>query len=86
MRLDIYLPGLKLAIEHQGEQHYRAISIFGGEEAHVLVLQRDALKRRLCKENGIAVIDVRYDAPITKVAIRQRVLRFLVDELRLPTA
>ena len=86
MRLDIYLPGLKLAIEHQGEQHYRAISIFGGEEAHVLVLQRDALKRKLCKENGITVIDVRYDAPITKAAIRQRVLRFLVDERRLPTA
>ena len=31
LRLDIYLPELKLAIEHQGEQHYRPIAAFGGE-------------------------------------------------------
>lgn len=77
MRIDIYLPELKLAIEHQGEQHYRPISMFGGEEAHARVIERDALKRRLCQENGITVIDVRYDAPITKTALRQRLRKFI---------
>ncbi|MCP2938061.1 hypothetical protein NK983_35735, partial [Salmonella enterica subsp. enterica serovar Typhimurium] len=48
MRIDIYLPELKLAIEHQGEQHYRPIAVFGGEDAHLRVLERDALKRKLC--------------------------------------
>ncbi|WP_026600851.1 hypothetical protein [Methylomonas sp. 11b] len=84
MRIDIYLPDLKLAIEHQGEQHYRPLSVFGGEDAHERVLKRDILKRALCKENGIAVIDVRYDEPITKASIRQRVRRFLADEFLPP--
>jgi len=79
MRLDIYLPELNLAIEHQGEQHYRPISLFGGEDAHLRTLERDALKRKLCMENGVIVIDVKYDAVITKAALRQRLRRFLVD-------
>lgn len=27
LRIDIYLPDLKLAFEHQGEQHYRPITV-----------------------------------------------------------
>lgn len=80
MRIDIYLPELKLAIEHQGEQHYRPIAIFGGEEAHLRVLERDALKRKLCMENGVTVIDVKYDAAISKIALRQRLHRFLHEQ------
>lgn len=82
MRIDIYLPELNLAIEHQGKQHYRPIAVFGGEEAHARVLERDILKRRLCLQHGITVIDVRYDAPITKTAIRQRLRGFLTEERR----
>ena len=77
MRLDIYLPELKLAIEHQGEQHYRPIAAFGGEEAHARVVERDALKRQLCQANGVEVVDVRFDAAITKPALRQRLQRYL---------
>jgi len=77
MRIDIYLPDLHLAIEHQGEQHYRPISVFGGEETFLRVLERDALKRKLCQEHGVTVIDVRYDFPITKASLRQRLRRFL---------
>lgn len=77
LRLDVYLPELQLALEHQGEQHYRPIAAFGGEEAHRKVLERDDLKRRLCIENGVTVIDVRFDAPITKASMRQRLQRYL---------
>jgi len=35
------------------------------------------LKRKLCTENGVSVIDVRFDAPITKSAIKQRLAKFL---------
>ena len=77
MRIDIFLPELKLAIEHQGEQHYRPIPMFGGEEAHARVVERDTLKRKLCLENGVSVIDVRFDATITKSAIKQRLGKFL---------
>ena len=78
MRIDIYLPELKLAIEHQGEQHYRPIAVFGGEEAHRRVVERDELKRRLCNENGVDVVDFRFDAPITKASVKNRLRRYLV--------
>lgn len=77
LRLDIYLPELSLALEHQGEQHYRPVGAFGGEEAHARVVERDALKRQLCRENGVEVLDVRFDAPITMAAMRQRLQRYL---------
>lgn len=80
MRFDIFLPDLNLAIEHQGEQHFRPIAIFGGEEAHAQVVARDALKRQLCQQNGVEVIDVRFDASITIAALRQRLRRFLAGD------
>lgn len=77
MRIDIYLPELKLAIEHQGEQHYRPLPVFGGEEAHLRVVERDKLKRRLCLENGVAVIDFKFDMALTKSSIKNRLRRYL---------
>lgn len=77
MRIDIYVPDLGLAVEHQGEQHYRPIAVFGGEEAHRRVVERDELKRRLCAENSVEVVDFRFDSPITKTAVKNRLKRFL---------
>jgi len=77
MRIDIYVPDLGLAVEHQGEQHYRPIAVFGGEEAHRRVVERDGLKRRLCAENSVEVFDFRFDAPITKASVKNRLKRFL---------
>jgi len=56
--LDIYLPEWGVAIEYQGEQHQRPMSIFGGEEAFAAQQQRDARKRQLCAENGCTLIEV----------------------------
>ena len=75
-RIDIYLPELKLVIEHQGEQHYRPVGAFGGEEAFAKTLERDERKRALCKKNGVAVVDIRFDAPLTLPAIRSRLRRW----------
>jgi len=78
MRLDIFLPELALAIEYQGQQHYQPVSAFGGEEGYARVQERDAEKRRICQENGVNLVDVRYDAPLTAAAIRQRLRRYLI--------
>jgi hypothetical protein len=77
LRLDIYLPDLKLAIEHQGEQHYRALEVFGGEQAHSEALKRDQLKRDRCTASGIELVEIRYDAAITKIALRHRLSKFI---------
>jgi tetratricopeptide (TPR) repeat protein len=62
--LDVYLPERRIAIEYQGEQHYRPIEVFGGEEGFQATSRRDALKRQLCALAGITLIEVRYDDDI----------------------
>ena len=57
-RIDIYFPTLNIGIEYQGEQHFKPIDFFGGEEGFVLTQERDKRKRNLCKRNGCVLIDV----------------------------
>ena len=46
MQLDVYIEKLKLAVEYQGEQHYRAIYWVGPDlEA---LQRRDREKRLMC--------------------------------------
>ena len=76
-RLDIYLPRVGLAIEHQGEQHYRPIEGFGGDHAFALTRERDERKRALCEENSVAVVDMRFDEALTVDNVRRRLRRWL---------
>ena len=56
--LDFYISEYKIAIECQGEQHYRPISKFGGEAEYKKIIQRDFIKFNLCKNHGIEIIYV----------------------------
>lgn len=55
-RLDFYLPDYKIAIECQGEQHYKPIDFFGGEERFLTSLKRDKSKKESCKNNGVKLL------------------------------
>ena len=76
-RLDVFLPELGLAIEHQGEQHYRPIGAFGGDQGFERTRERDERKRALCYNNGVTVIDIRFDQPLTLPSLRHRLRRWL---------
>jgi hypothetical protein len=76
-RLDVFIPALNLAMEHQGEQHYRPVSAFGGEEALKRATERDEIKRRLCQENGVHLVEIRFDEPLATAALRRRLQRYL---------
>ena len=54
--LDFYLTDYNIAIECQGKQHFRPISIFGGEKSFIFQLERDINKSKLCQEHGIKLI------------------------------
>lgn len=56
--LDVYLPEFNIAIEFQGEQHYRPVDFFGGEANFAEQVRRDERKRKLCKKNGCLLIEV----------------------------
>ena len=61
--LDFYLPDYNIAIECQGEQHFKPIEYFGGDERFRDDIKRDKEKNRLCKDNNIDLIyyfDVKY--------------------------
>jgi len=63
--LDIWIPAFSLAIEYQGTQHFQPIEFFGGEQAYNALRRRDARKRRLCRQNGVRLIEIAYDCPLT---------------------
>ena len=56
MHLDFYIPSISTAIECQGEQHFRPIDYFGGDEAFKKQVERDRLKYDLCKKHGVNII------------------------------
>ena len=50
---DIFLPSHNMAIEYQGEQHYKPLDIFGGEEGLAERRHRDEQKKKLADANGV---------------------------------
>jgi hypothetical protein len=67
LELDGYNADLKIAFEYQGEQHYKLTYYNGNNSVTLLDIQRkDALKIELCKKNGVKLIIVSCDMPLSK--------------------
>lgn len=59
LELDCFDRGLKLAVEYNGVQHYKFIPFFHkNKEAFLNQKYRDDMKRRMCRDNGIILIEV----------------------------
>ena len=57
---DFCLLDYKILIEFHGKQHYEPVSVFGGEDEHEKVLQRDFAKEVLAKTFGYTLIVIHY--------------------------
>ena len=57
-RFDFFLPTFNLAIEYQGEQHYRDNGFF--KDDLNTVQKRDAIKRQYCINNNIDLLEIKY--------------------------
>lgn len=77
--IDVYVPELKLAVEYQGQQHFEPVKLFGGLEGLERTKKRDERKAELLRAHEIQLLMWRYDAPITRMALIQR-----IQQLRLP--
>ncbi|MFC7047867.1 hypothetical protein [Emcibacter nanhaiensis] len=64
--IDIFIPSINLAIEYQGEQHFRAVSIYGGEEGYIATKARDDRKRLLLEANSVTLFEWPYYKPISR--------------------
>lgn len=73
--IDILFPDWQIAVEYQGEQHHRPIEIFGGQTAFEVQLERDARKRKTCREHDHVLIEVLPGHDIDDVVARIREAR-----------
>ena len=62
MRFDLFLPKLNIAIEYDGEQHYKPINYSGNiEEAELqfeYTKKNDKIKNQYCLDNNIALLRI----------------------------
>ena len=58
---DFYLPDYNMCIEYDGEQHFRPVDYFGGEESFKRLQRNDHIKTQYCCDNGIGLCRIRYD-------------------------
>lgn len=70
LELDVYNPDLKIALEYNGEFHYK-----WGNNAKMSYIEfknqikRDQLKKKLCEENGIHLIVVPYVVSLKSIPL-----------------
>ena len=68
LELDCFDPELKIAVEYNGIQHYEYIPFFHkNKEAFLNQKYRDDMKRRICRENGIVLIEVPYTTKLEDI-------------------
>ena len=79
LKLDIYCPKYKIAIEYHGRQHFYYTSRFhASKEDFIESQKRDLLKYQMCLEKGISLIVFRYDDGLTEENVFERI----IEELR----
>lgn len=71
--LDIYIPSINIAIEYQGEQHYKPVELFGGVEHFHRQNKRDERKRQLCIKYGVKLIEWKYDEEISVKNFKKKI-------------
>jgi hypothetical protein len=82
MELDCYNPELKIAVEYNGQQHYRFIPYFHrNKDRFINQRYRDVLKRKLCEENGITLIEVPYTIAVNDIEnfLRKKLREIAMD-------
>jgi hypothetical protein len=68
LELDCFEPELRLAVEYNGVQHYKYVPHFhNNKEAFLNQKYRDQMKRQLCKEHGINLIEVPYTVKVEDI-------------------
>lgn len=72
LELDIYIKEENIGIEYQGQQHYKPVRHWGGEEGLKNVRLRDQRKKELCKKYGIKLIYFSYDEPLSEEFVKTK--------------
>ena len=60
LRFDFYLSELNTMVEYDGQQHFKPVKKFGGQEAFDKTQYRDNIKNKYCLDNNINLIRIPY--------------------------
>lgn len=78
LKLDIYCPKYKLALEYHGKQHFYYTGMFhASKEDFVESQKRDEFKSKWCVDNGVSLIVFRYDDGLTEESVFERIIQEL---------
>jgi hypothetical protein len=80
LELDIFLPDLSLALEFQGEQHYKAVEHWGGDEGLRALKGRDQKKRKRCAANGVDLVEIRYDETLNEESVGRAIKQQRIEQ------
>lgn len=69
MQLDIFIKNKNIAIEYQGEQHFKINTSWNTEDSLKKLQKRDKEKKIACKKNNIKLIEIDYKWSGTKESI-----------------
>lgn len=64
LKFDFFIPEKNLAIEYDGEQHFHAIALFGGEKRLIVQKENDGIKNDYCLKEGISLLRIHYSENI----------------------
>lgn len=79
-RLDIFIPELNLAVEYQGQQHFKAVELFGGKEGLVKTKERDKDKLLKCKKNDIDLVYFTYKDNLSEKLVNKRLKKYIDEQ------
>lgn len=79
-RFDFFLPDYRIAIEYQGEQHFRDNGF--AREGLNKIQERDTIKREYCQQNNIILIEI----PYTQLQKIEEVLSFRLNDYGVNTS
>lgn len=77
LELDIWIPEIQVAIEYQGEQHYKVVKHWGGEEGLKKRMENDKKKKRLCEELGYVLIEFKFSEILTESLVKNIMSKFI---------
>ena len=75
----VFIDDYYIFIEVQGQQHYKPISLFGGEESFKKLISNDNKKREYCQKNNIKLLEIKYNENIEQVLNSSLLIKKLND-------
>lgn len=74
----IYTKSGKYCVECQGEQHYKSVDYFGGDEMFNRRQSNDSLKHKWCAEHDYVLVEIPYTLH-TKSEIQQEIKKHIIE-------